>query len=57
MWCGFRIGDIIKTTDDGWKEGTDELCVRLLCFRMLCPREDNGYLFSLCTGSEQGNTG
>lgn len=29
MWCGFRIGDIIKTTDDGWKEGTDELCVKI----------------------------
>jgi len=27
--CGVDSGDIIKTTDDGWKEGTDELCVKI----------------------------
>lgn len=58
MWCGFMIRDLIKTTDDGWREGTDELCIDS------CDSECSDIggimaicLFSLSTGNEQGNTG
>lgn len=50
VWIRDGMGEGIVRGGDGWKEMTDWLCLRFICFWKLRPREDNSHLFFKSTG-------